>query len=349
MEFEQYLLEQIERHPSVQPQDLVKLCYQAAYGAEHLLSDPARAQNYLEYECAQVEADNMALYEPISDQVCRVNLAAWKASGFPLQWLFRMFVASASVNHNGKEQFSEYLRTAERVVTEGETRFSLEDWSLFLAEYRQAGMPAVHHSSQYREAERPAYRIVNRQYIRLLPILESAHRKAGVDKVCVIAIDGRAASGKTTMAGQLQTILGADIIQMDHFFLPMELRTPERFAIPGSNVHHERFREEVLPHLASPEGFSYRIFDCSRMDFHGECNIGQTTFRIVEGSYSGHPVFGNYADITVFLDVEPDEQMSRIRRRNGDEMAEMFRERWIPLEENYFEQCRVSQRADIRL
>lgn len=345
----QYILEQIRKHPAVQPQDLVKLCYQAAYGAEHLLSDPDAAREYLEREYAAVEAADIALYENISDDVCRVNLAAWKARQLPLQWLFHMFAASAKIKSNGSDLFSDYLETAGKVITEENVGFSTVDWQAYLGGYEKAGMTAVHHSVQYRECESPSYRIVARKYIRLLPILERVSTKLRGDRVCVIAIDGRAASGKSTMAKQLSMILDAGIIQMDDFFLPEALRTQERFDTPGGNVHYERFSEEVLPYISSTKPFSYRIFDCSKMDYDGERVIDNTPIRIVEGAYSCHPLFGKYADVTVFSDVEPEEQMRRILRRNGEQMAEMFRERWIPLEENYFDYYAISRNADIQV
>ena len=152
----------------------------------------------------------------------------------------------------------------------------------------------------------------------------------------VIAIDGRAASGKSTLAEQLSTLLEADIIHMDDFFLPLELRSAERLTEPGGNVHYERFCEEVLPYLNSPEMFSYRIFDCSRMDYNGERGISNAQIRIVEGSYSHHPRFGKYADLFVFSDVDEEEQLRRIRLRNGEEKAQMFAMKWIPMEERYF-------------
>ena len=55
MDFEQYLIEQLNKHPAMQPQDLVKMCYQAAYGAEHLLADPHSAWIYLKKEYEQLE------------------------------------------------------------------------------------------------------------------------------------------------------------------------------------------------------------------------------------------------------------------------------------------------------
>lgn len=43
MHFKSYLLEQIQMHRAMQPQDIVKLCYQAAYGAEHLIENYSAA------------------------------------------------------------------------------------------------------------------------------------------------------------------------------------------------------------------------------------------------------------------------------------------------------------------
>lgn len=186
-------------------------------------------------------------------------------------------------------------------------------------------------------------------YLRLIPVLERIAGRQDAKPVYVIALDGRAASGKTTMARQLAEILDADVINMDDFFLPMELRTEKRLATPGGNVHYERFREEVLPRLAKPEPFTYRKFECSIKDYNGVRPIGTKPFRIVEGSYSLHPELGDYADLTVFSDVEPEEQLRRIRNRNGEEGAEMFRNRWIPLEEAYFRAYRIAERADIRV
>ena len=71
--------------------------------------------------------------------------------------------------------------------------------------------------------------------------------------------------------------------------------------------------------------------------------------RIVEGSYAHHPALGDYADLKVFSTVEEGEQMARILRRNGERMAEMFRTRWIPMEEKYFSHCGIRDQADIIL
>ncbi len=398
MNFEYYLTEQLKLHPATQPRDILKQCYQAAYGAEHLLADLDHAFAYLEKEFVSITASSeIPLYEPISPQVCRVNLAVWKYRGLPLAWLFSMFAASANISidrQQATEQFLSYLDTADTLLRENRLpgSFSVEEWSDALSTYKKSGMTAVHHSDTYRQAEHPAYRILRFEYVRLLPILEavadhfhrtkialtpcipgtSAKCQTGASFVpvspCIIAIDGRAASGKSTMADQLAKILGADVIRMDDFFLPPALRTPERLQTPGGNVHYERFVEEVLPHLHDLEAFSYRRFDCHIMDYNSArpicaCfnNFNHTNstneaitpsthpIRIVEGSYSHHPAFGDYADIRVFSHVAPDKQMARILHRNGIQMAETFRNRWIPMEESYIRECKIDTSSHVTI
>lgn len=162
----------------------------------------------------------------------------------------------------------------------------------------------------------------------------------------VIAIDGRCASGKTTAAELLRGVLGASVVHVDDFFLPPDLRSPERYAAPGENFHHERFRTEVLPQLRRADGFSYRRFDCHVMDYNGSVEVPAAPFVIVEGSYSHHPCLGDYADLKVFFTVDSGEQIRRITERGGAEAAARFRERWIPLEERYFSHFGIAERAD---
>ncbi len=344
MDFTTCLREQLRLHPSMQPRDVLKLCYQAARGAEHLLADTSRARVYFDQEYAATPADaSLPVFEPISERVARVNLAAWKATGLPPEWLFRMFVSTASVPQEGRDLLAEYVAQAENVVS---GLFAGTAWSDAVAQWTAAGRPALHHTEAYRAGEHPAYRIVNRYFACILPILERLHADGNLR---VIAIDGRAASGKTTKAALLSAVLDAPVIHMDDFFLPPALRTEARLAQPGGNVHYERFLEEVLPGLTSGEGFNYRVFDCSRMDFHGLREIPAAPIRIVEGSYALHPELGRYADLRVFSHVDEDEQMARILRRNGEDMAEMFRTRWIPMEERYFNHFAVREGADLRL
>ena len=162
----------------------------------------------------------------------------------------------------------------------------------------------------------------------------------------VIAIDGKAASGKTTLANLLKEKLDAEIISTDDFFLPLSLRTDERFNEIGGNIHYERFIDEVVSHLHASSEFNYRIFDCSIMDFNGLKHISNQKIIIVEGSYSLHPKFGEYADITIFLDIDQDEQKERLMKRSPH-LYNRFIHEWIPLENKYFNTFNIKDKVDL--
>ena len=162
----------------------------------------------------------------------------------------------------------------------------------------------------------------------------------------VVAIDGGAASGKTTLADMLSKRYGGAVVHMDDFFLRPEQRTPERFAEAGGNFDRERFMEEVIPYINKRERFSYRIFDCSEMCLFGNAEIADSRLVIVEGSYSHHPAFSAVFDLRVFLSAAEEERKNRIIRRNGAK-SEMFFTRWIPLENRYFEAFAIREKADI--
>lgn len=166
------------------------------------------------------------------------------------------------------------------------------------------------------------------------------------DSRLLIAIDGRCASGKTTLAEELQNRLNCDVVHMDHFFLRPEQRSAERLTVPGENVDHERFLTEVLLPLSRGERVQYRPFNCKKQDFDKPIWVGTKKICIIEGAYSCHEKLRGYYDLRIFVSVEPDEQIRRIVARNGLDGVESFRKRWIPLEEQYFEACRIVDVCD---
>ncbi len=163
----------------------------------------------------------------------------------------------------------------------------------------------------------------------------------------VLAIDGRCASGKTTLAKKLADEWNAALFHMDDFYLQPHQRTPERLAEPGGNVDRERFLEEVLLPLRRGETISYRRFNCGTMTFDPTRPIVPGAIAIVEGSYSCHPDLRGYYDYRIFMDIDPETQQERILRRNGPDGLQRFITRWIPLEETYFSECAVRDHCDL--
>ena len=167
MDFKFYLQKQLELHPSMQMQDIIKMCYQAAFGVEHMLTDIERARAYFHQEYDATPADpSMPLYEPISEHFCRVNLPAWKSRNFVPEELFDLFLSSAKHNISGTSaDFYMFAKAAETLIAAGNFSFSLEEWNNYYTAYKNNGIHPVHHSDAYRQAERPAYRLIHKNLL----------------------------------------------------------------------------------------------------------------------------------------------------------------------------------------
>lgn len=161
----------------------------------------------------------------------------------------------------------------------------------------------------------------------------------------LVAIDGRCAAGKTTLAQALRQETGWGVVHMDHFFLRPAQRTEARLAEPGGNVDRERFLEEVLLPLQAGRDAVYRPYDCHSQSFSPPVRIEAGPAVIIEGSYSCHPALWDAYHLRVFLDVSPQKQLARIEARNGSQALSQFRDRWIPLEERYFAAFGIGERC----
>ncbi|MBQ2727559.1 MAG: hypothetical protein IJF78_17820 [Clostridia bacterium] len=325
-----------EFYREMQPTDAVKLLYQAAFGPGHMITDPSAA---LERTCLELESvtcqpslpgDGTPVFEEIGGGYVRLYLNP----GISPRLVTRLFAASANALSKNPVDFTGSLNLLRRLTGEGVFAFSSDELENYLTDYIRSGMPAVSHSEAYRKAYHPAYRVVRREYARLLPLLCRIEKCIEENGSCILVIDGFCASGKSTLAGFIAQAYDARLIHMDDFFLPPEKRTPERFAEPGGNVDYERFKTEVADHLADNE-LTYGVFDCSEMAVTSHLTLPKKSLTIIEGAYSHHLFFGDYHDLDVFVQTSPEEQLKRIRQRDGEEYLPMFVNRWIPFEKAY--------------
>lgn len=327
------LQQHAQQYPKMRPADAVKLIYQNEFGGEHMITDEDATLEYLKKEMSGIRPDPRAAFTPIGNHRSRLELASQTAFALGPELINRMFVFSA---HRGgsMESFTEKLERLRTAVDEGSFGFSPLDYDLFLEKYVASGCPALHHSETYREAYLPSYRVVDSGFARIaeLAVKISALLSRGVP--VVVAIDGSAASGKTSAARLLDGIFGASVIHADDFFLPFDMRTRERLSEPGGNFHRERFASEVIPNLRMGLEFTYNAFNCSTGELT-PVTVSPKRLTIVEGAYCLHPALGSYADLTVFSPISPEKQELRILRRNGKEMFEKFDRLWIPMEKKY--------------
>lgn len=184
---------------------------------------------------------------------------------------------------------------------------------------------------------------------RFAPVVEALEKLVQDEekKRIIVALDGKCASGKSTLGFYLQELFDANLFHMDDFFLQTYQRTEERLAEVGGNVDYERFMEEVLEPVLADKHVSYRRFDCKSMTIEEGVEIPYKRVTIIEGSYCMHPCFGDIYDLKVFMEIGEEEQLANIRERNGEEKLVVFRERWIPKEEAYFKKFHVKEQSDI--
>lgn len=178
--------------------------------------------------------------------------------------------------------------------------------------------------------------------------------KAIIDKIekfnldrCIVAIDGRCASGKSTLAKELSDKLDCSVVYMDDFFLRPEQRTEKRLSEAGGNIDYERFLDEIVKPVKRGMDFSYRPFDCHLLGFKEAVKVDLKSVILIEGSYSCHPKFDDIYDLKIFLDVDKQKQLERIEKRNGKNQLSIFQSRWIPLEEKYFEEFHIKEKCNM--
>ncbi len=328
------LLSHLEKYPLLQPSDVLKLLHQSAFGCEHLISSPENVTRYIKEEYESLSENRTEEPEPLDGNFLRVPLS-YMNRGLAPETLGRLFFLSAEKKTDGKEALLEKAEAVKELAQEGALPFSREEFCKAFSNWQENGFPALHHSDMFRNAYKPAYRVISKDFAHLLPLLAETDKMLKKGRVR-LAIEGGAASGKTTLAQLLSRVYDCTVLHTDDFFLQKHQRTPERLAEIGGNLDRERFSEEVLLPLSQGRDVLYRRFDCSEMKLLPPERISPRPLTVIEGSYSLHPDFRQFYDLTVFLSISPEEQKRRITARNTPETAERFFKEWIPMENAYF-------------
>lgn len=149
------------KYPLMEPADAVKLIYQNEFGGGHLISDKEACLNRLKNEYQNViQKTDIPLLEDIGNGMARVNLAALDANGLTVEMLNDIFVASSEIVPGTKKSFIVKLDFLEKLTREGIFKFDNYSLKAYLKEYISLGCPPVSHSRIYRDAYKPAYRVI---------------------------------------------------------------------------------------------------------------------------------------------------------------------------------------------
>ncbi|MCL2522267.1 MAG: hypothetical protein FWE36_05335 [Erysipelotrichales bacterium] len=307
---EKIIARQKKRYPLMEKQDLLKLLLQSQSAGGHMISNKESALAYLKKETETISGDNLYLYEEISDKFVRLNLKPYKKYNFCLDYLNDVFVQTAN----------------DTVIKD--------------IYYQGEKIGLNHHSEIYRNNYFPAYRVIDKsfiteemRYIQVLNFLELM--KKVNNKVTIVALEGRCASGKTWLSEKLTDYT---ILHIDDFFLPEEKKLKEF----GGNVNYEAVKS-VLTKLKANEKMVYQKYNCTTNTYQ-EAVLIPGNCLILEGVYSYHPNIRNLIDYLIFLDTEADIRSARLEKRI---LYERYINEWIPQEEQYFETFDIKYLSDL--
>lgn len=166
-------------------------------------------------------------------------------------------------------------------------------------------------------------------------------------KPLVVAIDGPCGSGKTTLAAALAQRYAASVFHCDDYFPQPHQRTEARRAEPGGNLDRDRLAEEILTPLREGRAAHWRRFDCKTLRLLDWNDTPPAALNVVEGSYALHPALRGCYDLAVFLTCSRETQLERLAARGSD--VAVFRRRWMPLEDAYFQALAPKEHADLVL
>jgi len=177
------------------------------------------------------------------------------------------------------------------------------------------------------------------RFSELEPLAEAiAARAEGLGRPLFVALDGRSASGKTTLAAALGDRLGATVIEGDDFYAGgVEVRAERPAALVEVCIDWRRQRR-VLESLRAGDKASWFAFDWDAFD--GRLCTEETVkppapIVILEGVYSARPELADLIDIAVMLRTDEGIRESRLLARQ--EHTGPWELQWHAAEDYYFE------------
>jgi uridine kinase len=155
----------------------------------------------------------------------------------------------------------------------------------------------------------------------------------------VIAIDGPAGAGKTTLAAQFfqnySVTHTATVIHMDDLYSGWE---------DALNLDLTTRLREILRRFSLGDVFDIEIFNWTTMTFDGLQRIQPSDVLIIEGVGAAQKIVRDSGAITYWLDIEPDVGLQRVLERDGLEI-EVFMRQWQLDQELHFMSDKTRENA----
>lgn len=154
----------------------------------------------------------------------------------------------------------------------------------------------------------------------------------------VVAVEGPAGSGKTTLAGLVATGLDARTVHMDDLY--------EGWS--GMLAGGERLRDQVLRPIALGRPGRYQRYDWAAGRFAEWHDVPVGGHLVVEGVGSVRPSTLAYLSVVVWVEADEEVRMARGLARDGVELEGRWRE-WMVTERRMYAAERTREHADVRV
>jgi uridine kinase len=152
-----------------------------------------------------------------------------------------------------------------------------------------------------------------------------------------IGVDGKGASGKTTVAARIAAALpGSVVVHIDDFSRP---------DVPG--WERDRFVRQVLQPLLAGRPGRYQRWDFDRNVGADWQTVPVDVPVVVEGVSATDVRLGVPWDFTIWVEVPYEIRLARAMQRDGPERMDRWLTDWMPSEDAYEEAQRPQDRVDL--
>jgi len=156
----------------------------------------------------------------------------------------------------------------------------------------------------------------------------------------LIAIDGRAGAGKTTLAAKFFEELSVDksvqVIHMDDLYNGWNNALDERLTKILElivNAHHNKVAFEI------------EIFNWNSMSFDSKEEINPVDILILEGVGAGQKVVRDAGATLYWLDIDAEVGIQRVLNRDGNQIASQMKQ-WQISQEIHFMRDKTRENAE---
>ncbi len=154
--------------------------------------------------------------------------------------------------------------------------------------------------------------------------------------VRLVAVDGPAGAGKTTLADRLATALSCQVIHSDDFPVPWD---------EGPGPWFDALDRQVLQPLRHGRPGGFRRYDWVRGDYGERVEVPVAPVLVIEGVGTARTSVAELLAYVIWVEADEEVRLRRVLDRDGEELAARWRS-WFAAERAWFTADGTRARAD---